>query len=171
MLVHNVYRWFYQTVDIGMSDIIELVRDSSAMGGRDRYSLSSDAWLLLLEIGATFGWKPSGTTYLRQPAKKPSTERSTADAKLNAVHDYLPGSCRDYKRVEAEDADAWARALDAARQSPYFTTMLGERPGIVVLSDGVSAEETRSVSAPFAITMAEFIQYAYGGAFAFAQAP
>ena len=153
-----------------MSEMIELVRDSYEQGGRDRYSLSSDAWLLLLEIGAVFGWKPTGTTYLRQPGKKSSPSRSTVDAEPNVVRDYLPGDSHDFKRIEADDAAAWARALDAARQSPYLTTMLGERPGIVVLNDAASSDETRSANAPFAITMAEFIEYAYGGDFAFAHA-
>jgi len=151
-----------------MSEIVELVRDSRETGGRDRFSLSSDAWLLLLEIGATFGWKPNGTTYLRKPTNKASTPRSIADAASTAIHDYLPGSGHDYKRIDADDAAAWARALDAARRSPHFAAMLGDRSRPVVLEGDTSNDKTRSVNAPFTVTMAEFIEYAYGGAFAFA---
>jgi hypothetical protein len=147
--------------EVSMSFMIEMVRDSAEAGGRDRFSVSDEAWDLLQEIGKTFGWKPAGATYARHAAAKP----------LDAVvlHDYRPGDRLDAKIVADEDARAWAAALTTARHSPHLLALIGARPGVVVLDEAASKDETRSANAPFAVSMNEFIEYAFGGAFSFAR--
>lgn len=145
-----------------MSIMIEMSRESAEPGGRDRFSLSAEAWELLIDIGQAFGWQPQGTLYARKPSAK---ELGTA-----ALHDYRPGNHRDRKRISAEDAKAWATALDKAQQSPHLENLLGSRTGAVVLDESATDEQKRSVNAPFEVTMKEFVEYAYGGAFSFAQA-
>lgn len=145
-----------------MSFTVNMMRDSAEAGGRDRFSCSSATWELLVEIAKTFGWKPRGATYL--PARV-ADHSDTA-----ARHDYQPGDRQDYKRVEADDAIAWAVALSEARRSPHLIAMVGARPGPAVLDDRASAGEMQSAHAPFAVIMDEFIEYAFGGAFSFARA-
>jgi hypothetical protein len=147
------------------SFMIEMTRDSAEPGGRDRYSLSSDAWTQLLVLGTTFGWQQRGTRYQRKQTDKVADVSATADA----VHDYLPGNHLDYKRVDAEDAYAWATALSAA-SSPHMEAAVCDTADTIVLRGTPSTEATQSVNAPFAVTMTEFIEYAYGGAFSFARA-
>ena len=144
--------------------MIEMTRDSAESGGRDRFSLSSDAWTHLLALGTTFGWQQSGTRYLRKPTAK------VADIDADAVHDYLPGNHLDYKLIDADDAYAWATALSAAQSSPHMQAAVSDSADAIVLRGTPSTEATQSVNAPFAVTMTEFIEYAYGGAFSFARA-
>jgi hypothetical protein len=148
--------------------MIEMTRDSAESGGRDRYSLSSDAWAQLLVLGTTFGWQQRGTRYLRKSPVK--TAGVNTDPNADAVHDYLPGNHLDYKRVDADDAYAWATALSAAQSSPHMQAALSDTANAIVLGGAPSTEATQSVNAPFAVTMTEFIEYAYGGAFSFARA-
>ena len=145
-----------------MTFMIEMVRDSVEAGGRDRFSLSADAWGLLQDVGKTFGWKPIGTTYARKP--------SANAVNVSALRDYLPGDSLDPKVVTADDAMAWATALSQARQSPHLGALIGFRPGAVVLHDLTTMDESRSANAPFTVSMDEFIEYAFGGAFSFARA-
>ena len=146
--------------------MIEMTRDSVESGGRDRFSLSSDAWTQLLVLGTTFGWQQRGTRYLR----KQNAKVTDADTAADAVHDYLPGNHLDYKRVDADDAYAWATALSAAQSSPHMEAAVCDKADAIVLRGAPSTEATQSVNAPFAVTMTEFIEYAYGGAFSFARA-
>ena len=145
-----------------MSYMIEMVRDAAEAGGRDRFAVSVEVWELLQDVGKTFGWKPHGTTYVRESSAKP------LDAP--AVHDYRPGDRFDRKTITADDARAWAAALNAARYSPHLVALVGTRPGEVVLHGPATTDETQSANAPFAVSMNEFAEYAYGGAFSFARA-
>jgi hypothetical protein len=136
--------------------MVEMVRDAAESGGRDRFSCTSAAWELLLESGEAFGWRPQGTTYVSRPG---STQL------ISAKHDYQPGGPTDQKQLTSEDAIAWAKALDEARRSPHFAAMLAKRSGRDPAAiDDTPAEQTHGHSA----ACAEFIEYAYGGAFAFA---
>ena len=84
-----------------MSVIVNMVRNNPNTGGRDHFSCSVTAWELLLELGKSFEWKPLGAGYVR---------RDAVDLAETAVrHGYRPGDHQDYKRVEADDAAAWAR--------------------------------------------------------------
>lgn len=68
------------------------------------------------DLGLTFGWRPTGTTYLPQQGER---------ARHNPIkHDYQPGDSQDSKRVEADDSARWAAALDGARRSPFIAGML-----------------------------------------------
>jgi hypothetical protein len=148
-----------------MEFMINMLRDSAEAGGRDRFSCSSVAWELLIELGQAFGWKPRGAVYL--PAAIASR---TAPAAPAVRHDYQAGDPKDHKKVEADDAIAWAAALSEARRSPHLAAMLGARPAPAAVSGELTAEQLRSVNAPFSATLDEFIQYAFGGAFVFARA-
>jgi len=125
---------------------VEMVRDAEERGGRDRFSLSLQSWEFMLELGRASGWQPQGTTYV--PA---STSKTVADVR----HGYRPGGVRDYKSISTEDAMNWARALESAKSSQYFEEQISSRFGS---SDCTSL---RSL-------MDEFIEYVYGGTFAFA---
>ncbi len=135
--------------------MVSMVRDSTEAGGRDRYSCSASDWALLLEIGKTFGWKPSGSTYL------PAPKASATDATVR--HDYKPGDRKDYKQIDALDAIGWAQALSAARRSPHLAAMIDSRSGASPVT-----EETSAANARYLALLDEFIAYAYGGAFSFA---
>jgi hypothetical protein len=67
----------------------------------------------------------------------------------------------DHKQIEAEDAMAWARALEAAKLSPHTAAMIAAR-GAARVDAGQAASE------PLPGVIDEFIEFAYGGAFEFA---
>ena len=139
-----------------MSGIVEIVRHAAESGGRDRFSCSLLTWHLLLELGQVFGWQPRGTTYLPRTAKQEALAR----------HNYEPGDPQDYKRVEADDAIAWAAALERAKVSPHLSTLLAERAA--ALAQGVDRELLHGTIDALDSVIGEFIVYAFGGAFAFA---
>jgi hypothetical protein len=78
-----------------------------------------------------------------------------------ARQNYQAGSILDYKRVDAEDAIAWARALEGAKNSPHFAAIVAARSAAM---DGATEAAMLSL-------IDEFIQYVYGGAFTFAARP
>jgi len=133
------------------TSVVQMVRDAAEAQGRDRYSCSLPVWEFLRELGHTFGWLPQGTTY---------TSASDREPQASARHNYQPGDALDSKRVEAADALAWARALDAARHSPHFA-------GITDAGSGATAPSGMESGASLRSLVDEFIQYAYGGAFTF----
>jgi len=135
-----------------MSGMVEMVRNTPVPNGRDHFSCSINAWGFLQELGLTFGWRPQGTTYMA-PAK--------LKAGVPARHNYQPGDALDYKRLDVEDAMAWARALETAKQSPQFASMV----------EGHWAQRQPEGDAPaqtLHTLIYEFIEYAHGGEFAFA---
>jgi hypothetical protein len=135
-----------------MTAIVEMFRAAGAPQGRNRFSCPLPIWDFLWELGHAFGWRPQGTTYVL-PAK--STVESPAR------RDYQPGGTQDHKQVSAEDAMAWARALQVAKASPHLAKMIEAR------ANGL-ADSGRSGSELLPGVLDEFIQFAYGGAFAFA---
>jgi len=138
-----------------MKKIVEMARNSTEANGRDRFSCSIAVWELLQELGLAFGWRQHGTTYVAPPSLK----------KLDAParHNYQPGDALDYKRLDAEDAMAWAGALDSAKQSPHFSAML-EECWTRRVPDGTACPPTLHS------LILEFTEYAYGGGFVFANA-
>ena len=130
-----------------MRSTVEMFRDATEAGGRDRFSCSLVIWDLLQEIGVEFGWAPSGSTYLAQ-----------VDAKFAVPieRNYQPGEAEDLKEVSVEDAMAWANALESALLSPLLVEMLTARA-----PTGVPHETLIG-------SVREFTEYCYGGAFAFA---
>jgi|SRR5882757_1684997 len=145
-----------------MNYIVNMVRDSTEAGGRDHFACSAEAWGLLLDLGKAFDWRQQGTTYL---------PTNIANMTVNAArHGYRPGDAKDYKRISAEDALAWARALTEARRSPQLEQIVSALPASLALNALVSSDELPSTKAPFAIIMNEFIEYAFGGEFVFALA-
>lgn len=138
-----------------MHSVVAMVRDAAERHGRDRFSCSLPAWEVLRELGEAFGWRPSGTTYV--VAVKAVIESP-------ARHNYQPGDVLDYKRVEADDARAWAGALETAKQSPHFAAMIEARLGAMAPGGAPAEASLQSL-------IDEFIEYAYGGDFAFALSP
>src|SRR5882757_2752443 len=136
---------------------VNMVRDSAEAGGRDHFSCSAEAWGLLLDLAKAFDWHQHGTTYL---------PTNVADLTVNAVrHGYRPGDAQDYKRIFAEDALAWARALTEARRSPQLEQIVSALPASLAFNALVSSDEPPSTKAPFAIIMDEFTECAFGGEF------
>jgi hypothetical protein len=135
-----------------MSAIVEMFREAAAPGGRNRFSCPLQTWELLWELGRAFGWTPKGTTYVL-PAK------STVEAP--ARRNYQPGSEHDHKHVEADDAMAWARALEVAKDSPHTAAMIEARSAALVDAGNLGGQVLPGV-------VDEFIAFAYGGAFEFA---
>jgi hypothetical protein len=129
-----------------------MFRDAGVPKGRDRFSCPLPIWEFLWELGRAFGWHPIGTTYV-MPAN------STVG--VPARRDYHPGTSQDHKLVAAEDAVAWARALDAAKVSPYLAAMIEARAVALPSSGKPDAELLPGV-------LEEFTEFAYGGAFEFA---
>jgi hypothetical protein len=135
-----------------MSALVEMFRDAAAPGGRNRFSCPLQTWELLWELGRAFGWTPKGTTYVL-PAK------STMEAP--ARRNYHPGSVHDHKHVEADDAMAWARALEVAKGSPHTAAMIGARSAALADAGKLGSQVLPGV-------IDEFIAFAYAGAFEFA---
>lgn len=135
-----------------MSAIVEMFRDAAAPGGRNRFSCPLQTWELLWELGRAFGWTPKGTTYVL-PAK------STMGAP--ARRNYQPGSVHDHKHVEADDAMAWARALEVAKGSPHTAAMIEARSAALADAGNLGTQVLPGV-------IDEFIAFAYAGAFEFA---
>lgn len=134
-----------------MNAIVEMFREAAAPGGRNLFSCAPPTWELLWEIGRAFGWRPSGTTYV-MPAK--------SAVEVPAPRDYQPSGSQDHKRVEEEDAVAWAGALEVAKASPHLAAMIEARSG-ALLDGGKDGSESLSG------VLDEFIEFAYGGAFEF----
>jgi hypothetical protein len=133
-----------------MNSRVEMVRDAAERHGRDRFSCSLPSWDFLRDLGEAFGWHPRGTTYM-----------TNAGIEIPARHNYQPGDTLDYKRVDADDAIAWAGALETAKRSPYFAAMTEARSSAM-------APGGAPLEAPLSSLVDEFVVYAYGGAFAFA---
>ena len=129
-----------------------MFRKAAAPKGRNQFSCPAPIFELLWELGRAFGWHPRGTTYV-MPAK------STVD--MPALRNYQPGDSQDHKRVEEEDAVAWARALDLAKVSPHAPAMIEARSVAFASSGKAGGELLPGV-------LDEFIEFAYGGAFEFA---
>ena len=138
-----------------VSGTVEMFRDAAEVHGRDRFSCPIAAWALVWELGQAFGWQPKGTTYLSPPKRPVETP---------ALRNYQPGDAQDYKRVEADDATAWARALEVAKHSPHFAAMVNARSVAMATSGELTGELLAGV-------LDEFIEFAYGGAFTFAVSP
>ena len=135
-----------------VSAIIEMFRDANVPRGRHRFSCPLPTWELLAELGRTFGWHPQGTTYV---------VTVTGRATVPALRNYQPGGSQDTKRIEAEDAMGWARALELAKDSPHVPAMIAARAVALARSGKPVGELTSGV-------LEEFIEFAYGGAFKFA---
>lgn len=124
-----------------------MFRDSAETAGRDLFACTEGEWLFLQELGRTFGWRALGTTYL-VPSRLKIPEP--------AHRDYRGGEMGDVKTVSHNDAIAWARALDASKDSPHFGAMLDAQAAIAA----TDADSLRNF-------IAEFVEYAYGGSFTF----
>ena len=135
-----------------MSSTVQMFREAAAPKGRNRFSCPIPTWQLVWELGHAFGWHPKGTTYVL-----PAKSRMETPARRN----YHPGTVPDHKQIEAEDAMAWARALEVARSSPHTAAMIAARAAALVCSAGGGAQLLPGV-------IDEFIEFAYGGAFEFA---
>lgn len=133
--------------DQPMSSTVEMFRDAAEAGGRDRFSCSLLMWNLLQQIGTEFDWAPEGSTYIAHPGSKFVTP---------VERNYQPGDAEDLKRLSAEDAMAWAHALETALLSPRLSEILAAHAPA-----GVPHETLISV-------LKEFTEYCYGGAFVFA---
>jgi hypothetical protein len=135
-----------------MSPVVQMFREAAAPKGRNRFSCPMPVWELLWELGHAFGWHPKGTTYVLPARSKVESP---------ARRDYQPGNTQDHKHVEAEDAMAWARALEVAKASPHAVAMIEARAAALAGAGEVAAELVPGV-------IDEFIEFAYGGAFEFA---
>lgn len=134
-----------------MNATVEMFRDAAAPKGGNRFSCPLASWDLLWELGRAFGWQPEGTTYVR-PAN------STAD--VPARRNYEPSGSRDQKKVQEEDAVAWARALEVAKASPHLAAMIEAHSAALLGSGQAGGDLLPGV-------LDEFIEFAYGGAFEF----
>lgn len=131
-----------------MTAIVEMYREA---GAPNRFSCSLPIWELLWDLGHAFGWHPRGTTYV-VPAK--------SVVELPARRNYEPGDSRDHKRVENEDAMAWAHALEQAKGSSHVAAMMKARFAALACRGKDGGELLPGV-------LDEFIEFAYGGAFEF----
>ena len=136
-----------------MSGCVEMTRNSSETHGRDRFACSHASWQLLQEIGLAGGWQQLGTTYLAPANLK---------VEMLARHDYQPGDALDFKRVDGEDATAWALALDKAKDSARLDALIDDW--------SQRLPDCPSGTATVISLIFEFTEYAYGGEFVFANA-
>lgn len=138
-----------------MNAVIEMFREGAESYGFGRFSCSLQTWELLHELGETFGWRPRGTTYAEPAGRKGPSP---------ATRNYQPGASLDRKWVDAEDARAWAAALDVARQSPHALAMIDARSAAWAGDiDQRERDELRLI-------VDRFVEFLYIGAFEFAVA-
>jgi hypothetical protein len=132
--------------------MVEMFRAAQEANGRDRFSCSAQEWQLLLSVGESFGWKPRGTTY-ELPANSKVDEP--------ARRDYEPGERSDKKRVGAEDARNWARALETASRSAQLAAVIESHGKRIWPHPDIEPVTLHTL-------MKEVAEYAYGGSFMFA---
>jgi len=132
-----------------MGGTVELSRDAGNLDRGDRFSCPLSVWELLRELGRTFGWNPTGTTYV-------VPEKSKVEAP--ALRNYQPGGALDRKHVTAADALAWANALTVARHSPHLAAMMDARS---------SSDQTTCETGQLLDRLERFIEFARRGAFTF----
>lgn len=129
--------------------LVELSRER----GDDQFTCTLPDWSFIRDLGQTFGWHPTGTTYLPQQGER---------ARHNPIkHDYQPGDSQDRKRVETDDAARWAAALDAARRSTFISAILRAR---VQLQDANDPHSDHSLQT----LLQRFIEFSRRGAFTIA---
>lgn len=133
------------------SHMVEMFRYRWGASTPDRRSFPAPIWDLLWELGRAFGWRPVGTTYVAPP---------NASVEVRALRDYEPGGVLDHKRVEQEDAVAWARALELAKASPHTAAMIDAQS----LALENSGKATGQLDAD---VLDDFIEFVRGGAFEF----
>jgi hypothetical protein len=93
-----------------------LVVELSRANSDEQFTCTLPDWNFILQLGQTFGWHPTGATYLPQQGQR---------ARHNPIkHDYQPGESQDSKHVEADDSAQWTAALDGAKRSPFIAGML-----------------------------------------------
>jgi hypothetical protein len=141
--------------------LVEMRQDSRKRGVSDSRTYTLEFWMLMIELGETFGWKQIGATYVATPIKK------SKDPEF-LKHDYVPGVWRDAKRVEAKDAARWADALGAARASPHLYNMTKARRRSMGQPNGDVDIRNRRLDAAFLKAMDDFIGRLHEGAFSFA---
>lgn len=130
---------------------VELFRYTAGASARQRCAFPLPIWDLLWELGRAFGWRPAGTTYVAP---------STSPIESLPRHDYQPGGALDHKCVDEEDAAAWARALDLAKESPHAAAMI-DAQSVAFTSGGKPTGEL------LAEEVDAFIEFARDGAFQF----
>ncbi|MBM0103114.1 hypothetical protein JM946_00070 [Steroidobacter sp. S1-65] len=125
----------------------------TAASGDDEFTCTLADWNFIRDLGLTFGWHPTGTTYLPQQGQR---------ARHNPIkHDYQPGDSQDRKRVEAADSARWAAALEEAKRSPFISGMLRKHIQ--------QREESRPDAEPSLHSQVQrFIEFARRGAFTIA---
>jgi hypothetical protein len=126
--------------------VVELAR----AGDADQFTCPLPDWNFIRDLGKTFGWHPTGTTYLPQQGQR---------ARHDAIkHDYHPGDSQDSKRVEAEDSARWAAALETAQRSPFISGMLRTHARLLHPNNADAEHSLQS-------QLQSFIQFARRGAF------
>lgn len=130
--------------------LVRLCRDAAEPQGRDLFACPLAQWHFLLELERTFGWAADGATY-----------ELRAHSKIVAAvkRDYEPGDPSDRKLVDAEDARRLAHALEDALTSKLLPAMIEARAAALLVNENTVTSIMDSA--------AEFVQYAYGGAFTF----
>lgn len=134
-----------------MSLVVRLHRAATEAHGRDLFVCTARQWEFLHELAHTFGWQAHGTTY-----ELPANSKLTSVALRN----YEPGDAADPKFVSTEDAVEWARALERAQDSGRLDSLATAQQ--LELDHGDAGAQS------LGHWLAEFIEYAYGGAFTFA---
>lgn len=144
-----------------MNTIVEMRLTTRKQGGSERFACNLKFWNLMVELGTTFGWKPLGATYVATPIRQaPGSEARKRD--------YEPGTWRDAKIVEAQDASEWANALSGARESSHFEKLTKLRCDSIGQPNRKVDIRNPKLDAAFAESVGEFIQYLHKGAFSFA---
>lgn len=129
-----------------------LLVELSRKRGDDQFTCTLPDWSFIRDLGRTFGWHPTGTTYLPQQGER---------ARHNPIkHDYQPGDSQDRKRVESDDAAHWAAALDGARRSPFIAGMVRNH----VQRQANDTDADRSLH----LLLGNFIEFARRGGFTIA---
>ena len=131
--------------------VVEMFRYTRGASAPDTRAFPAPIWDLLWELGRAFGWRPTGTTYVVPP---------NSPVEMPALRNYEPGGTQDHKRVEEEDAIAWARALDQAKASRHTAAMI-DAQSLALASSGKETEELH------ADVLDDFVEFVRGGAFEF----
>lgn len=118
-------------------------------------------------LGVQFGWQPMGAQYEDRKSSWPGFEMLKPG--MNVLDSYNPGKIEEFKIVLAEDAAAWAEALEKAAAameagSLDFAFTRGER----TFREGMTAKEFADINnRPDTSHIRAFIEFLKQGPFEF----
>jgi hypothetical protein len=143
--------------------IVEMYGVPSDPANKRFFDCGHRVWESALALGKQYGWKPMGT--IPEPS---CMEMFVKSGHYN--HDYEPIMWGAEKMVLADDAKAWAEALErAVADSDEKALAEASKPGVPIVSDWMKSEEDFQFvnGGPSRKKLLEFAEFMKNGGFGF----